>query len=218
MQQRLRLPMSPDGSQVSPPNKQIAANAAVLEGTLPHKALRVQKLSEVKGIGTVFEQRLYDAGLGTFWEVSHLPDEEFQQILEVPDWQMMLLDLDAIREDALRLARESDTVGTILENLAVDDFEMIPGIGAVYERRLYNADIHTYEALGSISVETLAAICQSPRTQAPDYAAGPLRPRDSPNHRRSSPRPAVDQEERGEEHDVGASPLFLSRIFRFIFF
>ena len=154
-----------------PANKQIAANAAVLEGALPRKALRVQKLSEVKGIGTVFEQRLYDAGLGTFWEVAHLPDEEFQQILEVPDWQMMLLDLDAIREDALQLARETDTVGTILENLEVDDFERIPGIGPVYERRLYEADIHTYEALASISVEDLAVICHTPRTQAPDYAS-----------------------------------------------
>ncbi len=154
-----------------PPAKRVAANAAIREGALPYKTPRPQKLAEIVGIGKVFEQRLYDAGMGTFWEVSQIDDEYAQTALDITDWQMMRLDLDEVRRDALRLAQETNTVGAIWEKLEVDDFEVIEGIGPVFERRLYEAGLHRYADLANATVEQLDAICRAPKLRTPDYAA-----------------------------------------------
>ena len=52
-----------------------------------------------------------------------------------------------------------------------DDFEVLPGIGEIYERRLYEAGICTYEALAATSPEQLTDICKAPPMRTPDYAA-----------------------------------------------
>lgn len=155
-----------------PPLKQAAANAALRRGVLPHQVLKPQKLSKVLGIGKVFEQRLYDAGLGTYWEVANLSDAALQAELDLSDWQALNVDLDGIRTDALRLAEETGSVGAIWQgSREVDDLEVIEGLGAVYERRLYEAGLTRYEDIANASVEQLAAICRAPKIRPPDYAA-----------------------------------------------
>jgi predicted flap endonuclease-1-like 5' DNA nuclease len=154
-----------------PPIKREAANAAIAEGVLPHRTKAVQKLSTVHGIGKVFEQRLYENGIGTFWEVAHLGGERVQPLFQLTDWQMMRLNMEEMRGDAYRLARETGTVGAIWEQIEVDDFEAIPGIGKVYERRLYEAGIRTYADIAGATVEQLAEICHAPEFRTPDYAA-----------------------------------------------
>ncbi len=155
-----------------PAVKRFAANEALRMGAMPVFGAVPQNLTEIKGIGSAFQQRLYDAGVGTYWELASLPDDEMRQVLELTDWQLRSVSFDEIREDALHLAESTDTIGKLWNNLErIDDFEPIPGIGRVFERRLYDAGIYTYEQLASATVEQLAAACHAPKLHVPDYAA-----------------------------------------------
>lgn len=126
-----------------------------------------QDLSAVDGIGIVFEQRLYDAGIGSYWSLAELPDDELGTFLDAHTG----VDLEAIKSSAMRLAVETDSQGRVWSGSPPDDFDALAGIGEVYERRLYEAGICTYEALAATSPERLAEICQAPPMQTPDYAA-----------------------------------------------
>lgn len=127
-----------------------------------------QDLSRIKGIGTVFETKLYEAGIGTFWELSQTGSERLAEILEVKDFQKV--NLGAIKAEALRLAEETGTVNRTWDGTPPDDFEPFEGIGEVYEGRLYDAGICTYRALANATVEQLADICKAPEWRRPDYA------------------------------------------------
>lgn len=126
-----------------------------------------QDLSAVEGIGPVFEQRLYDAGIGSYWSLAELPDQELGMFLDAHTG----VDLGAIKASAMQLATETDSEGRVWSGSPPDDFDALAGIGEVYERRLYEAGICTYEALAATSPERLAEICQAPPMQTPDYAA-----------------------------------------------
>lgn len=153
-----------------PSHKAAAADAAVTANRLPTLREDFQDLAAVHGIGVAFEQRLYNAGVGTYWELAHVSDDDFVTILQLRDLQQKTIDLDAIRADALRLATETGAVGALWGGASPDDFESIAGIGGVFEQRLYDAGIRTYRTLAATSVEDLAAICQSRTPVAPDFA------------------------------------------------
>ncbi|MCS6824974.1 MAG: helix-hairpin-helix domain-containing protein [Caldilinea sp.] len=131
---------------------------------------RPQTLSAIDGIGPVFEQRLYDAGIGSYWEVAMLDDETLRRILKLSKARAALVRFDAIRASAQRLAEETQTRGCIWSSEPVDDFEKIPGVGQVYKRRLYDAGVRTYAALASITPQQLEEICASRAPVPPDYA------------------------------------------------
>jgi len=126
-----------------------------------------QDLSAVDGIGTVFEDRLYAAGIGSYWSLAELPADELGIILEANAG----VDLEAIKASAMQLAADTNSQGRVWSGSPPDDFNILSGIGEVYERRLYEAGICTYEALAATSTERLAEICQAPPMQTPDYAA-----------------------------------------------
>ncbi|MEJ5200504.1 MAG: helix-hairpin-helix domain-containing protein, partial [Anaerolineae bacterium] len=128
-----------------------------------------QDLGKVKGIGSVFETRLYEAGIGTFWELANAEEDELRRILGVKEFQK--IDLAAIKETARRLAEETHTEGLGWSGTPPDDFEPLEGIGPVFESRLYEAGICTYEALANATVEQLAEICKAPAWRMPDYAS-----------------------------------------------
>ena len=164
-------------------DKGFAEDAASKAGVEVVRTECPQHLSEIDGIGTVFEQRLFEYGIGTFWEVANLDDAEFRKALKLDEIaaasktgnKMLKIDLGAIRVDALRLAKETGTQGRTWMGGDPDDFEPIDGIGHVFELRLYNAGICTYEALIKAGAARLAEICQPPtskrpaRFKAPDY-------------------------------------------------
>jgi predicted flap endonuclease-1-like 5' DNA nuclease len=129
-----------------------------------------QHLSDVKGIGAVYETRLYEAGVGSYWELSQLSDADFKQILQLTNQQAKRMNFRAIRAEALRLARQTKSLGRRWNGQKPDDFEPLEGIGKVYEKRLYDAGICTYEALANATVELLEEVCQAPKRK-PDYAA-----------------------------------------------
>jgi predicted flap endonuclease-1-like 5' DNA nuclease len=128
-----------------------------------------QDLSAVHGVGPVFEERLYAAGIGTYWSLAELPDADLMTILDVRDFQGV--DLAAIKAAAMRLAVESNSLGRAWDGTPPDDFDGLPGIGEVYERRLYEAGICTYAALAAASPERLAEVCKAPAGRTPDFAA-----------------------------------------------
>ncbi|MCX7839933.1 MAG: helix-hairpin-helix domain-containing protein, partial [Anaerolineae bacterium] len=129
-----------------------------------------QHLSDVKGIGSVYETRLYAAGVGTYWELSQLSDADLKQILQLTDLQAKQMDFRAIRAEARRLARQTKSLGRRWNGQMPDDFEPLEGIGKTYEKRLYDAGICTYEALANATVELLEEVCRAPKRFKPDYA------------------------------------------------
>jgi predicted flap endonuclease-1-like 5' DNA nuclease len=112
----------------------------------------------IDGIGETYEQRLYSAGIGTFWEIASLSDVDLRQILHPSDLQMHTTDFADIRLQARQLAIDTNSTGLLWEGEAPDDFSRIKGIGHIYEQRLYDAGIRTYRALAAAKAEELAAI------------------------------------------------------------
>jgi predicted flap endonuclease-1-like 5' DNA nuclease len=127
-----------------------------------------QDLALVDGIGTIYEEKLFEAGIGSFWELAGIPDEELVQILDLKRFQDV--DLAAIKADAMRLANETNSAGRVWDGTPPDDFEILEGIGQIYERRLYSAGICSYASLAAATPERLAEICKAPAFHRPDYA------------------------------------------------
>lgn len=128
-----------------------------------------QDLSAVRGIGQLYEQKLYRRGIGTYWMLSELSDETLADILEVKAFQEV--DLAGIRASAREWAEKTDSIGRVWDGTEPDDFEVLEGIGDVYESRLYEAGICTYEALAALTEQELAEICRAPSFRQPDYAS-----------------------------------------------
>jgi predicted flap endonuclease-1-like 5' DNA nuclease len=154
-----------------PVHKQLAADRAVAAQQLPRLTTAPQDLARVNGIGATYEQRLYAAGIGSFWELAHLSDEDFAHLLDLTELQRAAFDGAAIRAEAVRLANETGAVGQIWDGVAPDDLEPIKGIGKVFEQRLYDAGIRTYARLAAATPEELANICGGNMPVKPDFAS-----------------------------------------------
>jgi len=128
-----------------------------------------QKLARIRGIGRVYEDKLFQAGIGTFWQVATASNEKLAAIFAIQDFQAV--DLDAIKEDARRLAEETGTMGRVWSGQKPDDFESLPGIGKTYEARLYDAGVCTFAKLAAMTEAEIAAIVKAPKWNQPDYAA-----------------------------------------------
>ena len=120
------------------------------------------------GIGDVYEQRLYAAGIGTYWELASASEADLRAILDIKDFQA--IDLAAIRQTASNLAEETGSFGRAWDGSEPDDLASLEGIGETFERRLYEAGICTFAALAGSTPERLAEISQAPAWQQVDYA------------------------------------------------
>jgi predicted flap endonuclease-1-like 5' DNA nuclease len=149
-----------------------AAGKRVARVKRDYKEARVvscpQDLERIFGIGVVYEQRLFAAGVGSYWEVAQLADDVLQELLEVEAFQDV--DPAEIRRSAMELAVATNTVNRVWDGSPPDDFEPLEGIGIVYERRLYDAGICTYAALAASKVAELESVCRPPAFQKPDFA------------------------------------------------
>lgn len=154
-----------------PPAKLAYANRAVRARIVPEVVAQPQDLSAVTGVGATYEQRLYNAGIGTYWELATLDDDALRRILKLDKVRALAADLDAMRTSARSLAAETETTGYIWNGEPVDDFEPIKGIGKVYEQRLYSAGIRTYAALANTTPEQLLEIVQARSPIPPDVAS-----------------------------------------------
>ena len=145
-----------------PRRKRVAVAGVTHEATCP------QDLSRVPGIGPALEQKLYRGGIGSYWEVANLSDQDLRSVLELKPFQAV--NLAAMKEGAARLAEETNAVGRGWDGSEPDDFDVLEGLGEMYERRLYEAGICTYRALAGTSIERLIEICKAPAWNQPDYA------------------------------------------------
>jgi predicted flap endonuclease-1-like 5' DNA nuclease len=150
-----------------------AAQKNLPQGATVTVAACPQHLSDVKGIGTVYEGRLYAAGIGSYWELANMSDDDFKNMLEIKDMDLIRVPFATTREDATRLAKESNSIGRTWTAEEPDDFEPLGGIGYTYEKRLYDAGLCTYKALAAASVEQLEKVCIPGRRPPvmPDFAS-----------------------------------------------
>ena len=80
------------------------------------------------------------------------------------------VDFNETRASARQLADETDTVGLLWDGERVDDMEPIAGIRRVFEQRLYEAGLTTYESIAG-EPEHLAEVIHAPEFNQPDYGA-----------------------------------------------
>jgi predicted flap endonuclease-1-like 5' DNA nuclease len=128
-----------------------------------------QFLTEVVGLDPRLQGLLYAAGIGTYWQLAKLSDQELGEILAPADGEGPF-NLEKIRAEALQLASETESVGRVWNGQKPDDFGPLLGNGAGYERQLYDAGICTYESLAETSIERLEKICPGTAARKPDYA------------------------------------------------
>jgi predicted flap endonuclease-1-like 5' DNA nuclease len=152
-----------------PAIKQTAASAALMLGKQPVLTPKVQALTSVAGIGSVRQQKLYNAGIGTFWELSNLDNDQLMDLFALNASRLQRVDFDETRGSARQLAEESDTIGLLWDGDRVDDMEALAGVGRAFEQRLYQAGITTYELLAETTPEQLADIIHAPDFNRPDY-------------------------------------------------
>lgn len=126
-----------------------------------------QDLSAVEGVGTVYEDRLYDAGIGSYWELAETSASDLAAILGFQTFQEE--NLAAMKASAMQMAVQTNSLGRSWDGTSPDNFEVLEGLGEVYERRLYEAGICTFEALAAATPEQLAEICKAPSMRTPDY-------------------------------------------------
>ena len=154
-----------------PAIKQTAASAALILGKQPVLTPKVQALTSVAGIGSVRQQKLYNAGVGTFWELSNLDNDQLDSLFSLGASRLQRVDFNETRASARQLADETDTVGLLWDGERVDDMEPIAGIGRVFEQRLYEAGLTTYESIAGTTPEYLAEVIHAPEFNQPDYGA-----------------------------------------------
>jgi predicted flap endonuclease-1-like 5' DNA nuclease len=121
-----------------------------------------QDLAAIRGIGPVFEQKFYSAGIGTYAELAALSDAEIEAIIQPKEWQDF--DYESWNEQA--------------RQLIPDDLSKIRGIGDVFKQKLYEAGIMTFADLAAATVAQLEAIIQPQEWQEVDFAGWVAQARD----------------------------------------
>jgi predicted flap endonuclease-1-like 5' DNA nuclease len=118
-------------------------------------------LSKVRGIGIVYERRLYEAGIFTWHQLAQTDVESLRAAARAHSTS----DPAAWREEAQRLAVENNRVGAVYTGPLPDHFTYIDGLNAHHEQELYQAGILTYAQLAALPPKALARIL-------PDAAEG----------------------------------------------
>jgi predicted flap endonuclease-1-like 5' DNA nuclease len=152
--------VTPRDAEVPAPAPTIAAAAA---------GIPAQDLAAIRGIGPVFEQKLYNAGIGTYAQLAALSDAELRAIVQPADWQEF--NYQSWNEQARKWAEKTGTTGATWNGIIPDDLSDIRGIGEVFEQRLYEAGILTFVDLASQTVASLESIIQPKNWQRYDFAS-----------------------------------------------
>ena len=111
-------------------------------------------LSKIRGIGDVYKQRLYRAGVYTWHQIAEADIDTLRRATSaypssnVEEWP----------EQARALAEKAGRSDAIYEGQPPDDFTKIHGIGPVGLQSLYRAGICTFEQLAVTPVDELAAL------------------------------------------------------------
>ena len=107
---------------------------------------RGDPLIDIDGIGPVYQQKLYDAGIVSFEQVATLQPDRLRSLV-APN-AAFALDTTAWIAQARRMS------GSAVRDPLID----INGIGLVYEQRLLNAGVTSFDQLAAMSAEAIRAI------------------------------------------------------------
>jgi predicted flap endonuclease-1-like 5' DNA nuclease len=122
-------------------------------------------LTVIKGIGRVYETRLYRAGIYTWDQIAHMDPAALEQITtaieaaNVEDWPIQ----------AQTLAATTGRMGARYDGPLPDKFSKLQGIGENAEQQLYRAGIFTYAQLAALTPEELAATLPASRGNFKDW-------------------------------------------------
>lgn len=144
----------------------VAAPSALAQPA-PVGSNRPDPLSDIRGIGDVYEQRLYEAGIFTWHELSLVDADTLRAITKA----LPNSNPDSWIEQARQLAAESGRIGATYTGPVPDDLTRIQGIDQVFEQELVRAGIVTFAQLAQTTAPELAAIIPAHRLDdAIDFA------------------------------------------------
>lgn len=123
-------------------------------GAAPRAASYPDNLTEIRGIGDVYEQRLYQAGIFTWHQLAHTDPETLRQVTKA----LPTSDPNSWIEQARQLARERGREGAVYTGPTPDNLTQIPGIDQIFEEHLYQAGIVTFAQLARLSPQALGEI------------------------------------------------------------
>jgi len=145
------------------PSESRASVPVAVEGTNEPKEKPVESspgenypddLTEVLGIGRVYEQKLYQHGIFTFAQLAEADPRLLKQYTDamdasnVGDWP----------RQAAKLAKKHKRENAYYSGPVPDKFANIPGISESTEQRLYILGLFTYEQLAAASVAQIETI------------------------------------------------------------
>ena len=135
---------------ISPARQRWANNPELTQRTQEHP----DDLSRIKGIGDVYKQRLYRAGVYTWKQIAEADTEMLRRATSaypssnVDEWLVQ----------AQKLMEKYGRANAIYSGPQPDDMTKILGIGPVSASTLYRAGVCTYEQLASTAIADLEAL------------------------------------------------------------
>lgn len=149
------IPPAPEGAKapeptISPARQRWANNPQLTQRTQEYP----DDLSRIKGIGDVYKQRLYRAGVYTWKQIAEGDTEMLRRATSaypssnVDEWLVQ----------AQKLMEKHGRANAVYSGPQPDDMTKILGIGPVGASTLYRAGICTYEQLASTSIGDLEAL------------------------------------------------------------
>lgn len=137
-----------------PAAKEPATRQGDVFGSAPQAASYPDNLTEIRGIGDVYEQRLYQAGIFTWHQLAQTDPDTLRTVTKA----LPTSDPASWVEQARELARERGREGAVYTGPIPDNLTRIPGIDQVYEELLYRAGIVTFAQLARLSPQALGEI------------------------------------------------------------
>ncbi len=120
---------------------------------------RPDPLSDIRGIGDVYEQRLYEAGIFTWHELGQVDVDTLRAVTKA----LPTSHPESWIEQARQLAAENGRIGATYTGPVPSDLTRIPGIDQVFEQELVRAGIVTFAQLAQTTAPELAAIIPAHR-------------------------------------------------------
>lgn len=111
-------------------------------------------LTRIKGIGKVYEQKLYQAGIATWHQIATATVAQLTAATEAID----AANVDEWQTQAAELAQSNEREGVVYSGPAPDPLTEIPGISDGIEQNLYKAGILTFGQLAATNPESLQVI------------------------------------------------------------
>ncbi len=124
-------------------------------------------LTQILGIGRVYEKRLYAAGIATWDQVAATSVDELEQATQA----VAGANAAGWPSQAQELAAANDRVGARYAGPTPQQLSLIPGIGEQTEQTLYKQGITTYARLATLTPAQLAELLPEADSEA-DYRAG----------------------------------------------